>query len=77
MISQVIEVESINVETKSRVVRVDKEAAAINANKAQALRSKCEKDLAEAWSKQGYALKAFSKLWVSYISQHFLPSRLL
>nr|XP_019953955.1 PREDICTED: dynein heavy chain 12, axonemal-like [Paralichthys olivaceus] len=45
---KVIEKESVEVEAKSKVVRVDEEAATIKANAAQALKDECESDLAEA-----------------------------
>ncbi|KAK9514800.1 hypothetical protein VZT92_025488 [Zoarces viviparus] len=45
---KVIEVESVEVEAKSKVVRVDEEAATIKADAAQALKDECESDLAEA-----------------------------
>ncbi|KAG7262167.1 hypothetical protein CRUP_003829 [Coryphaenoides rupestris] len=45
---KVIEVESVEVEAKSKVVRVDEEAATLKANELQALKNECESDLAEA-----------------------------
>lgn len=65
MFFQVIEVESIEVEAKSRVVHVDEEAAAIKANEAQALKSECESDLAEALPALEAALTALDTLKVS------------
>lgn len=67
--------ESIEVEAKSRVVHVDEEAAAMKANEAQALKSECENDLAEALPALEAALTALDTLKVSYISQHIFPSR--
>ncbi|RVE70747.1 hypothetical protein OJAV_G00066880 [Oryzias javanicus] len=65
---EVIEVESIEVEAKSRVVHVDEEAAAIKANEAQALKSECESDLAEALPALEAALTALDTLKPSDIS---------
>ncbi|XP_075883238.1 dynein axonemal heavy chain 12 isoform X2 [Nelusetta ayraudi] len=45
---KVIAVESVEVEAKSKIVRVDEEAATIQASEAQALKDECESDLAEA-----------------------------
>uniref|UniRef100_H2M1P1 Dynein axonemal heavy chain 12 n=1 Tax=Oryzias latipes TaxID=8090 RepID=H2M1P1_ORYLA len=59
---EVIEVESIEVEAKSRVVHVDEEAAAMKANEAQALKSECENDLAEALPALEAALTALDTL---------------
>lgn len=62
---QVIEVESVEVEAKSKVVRVDEEAATIKANEAQALKNECESDLAEAIPALEAALSALNTLKVS------------
>ncbi|MEQ2250438.1 hypothetical protein ILYODFUR_000797 [Ilyodon furcidens] len=45
---KVIEKESVEVEAKSKIVRVDEEAATIKANEGQALKNECESQLAEA-----------------------------
>lgn len=62
---QVIEVESVEVEAKSKIVRVDEEAATIKANEAQALKNECESDLAEAIPALEAALSALDTLKVS------------
>ena len=62
---QVIEVESVEVEAKSKVVRVDEEAATIKANEAQALKNECESDLAEAIPALEAALSALNTLKAS------------
>ncbi|XP_049921653.1 dynein axonemal heavy chain 12 [Epinephelus moara] len=59
---KVIEVESVEVEAKSKVVRVDEEAATIKANEAQALKNECESDLAEAIPALEAALSALDTL---------------
>lgn len=59
-----IEVESVEVEAKSKVVRVDEEAATIKANEAQALKNECESDLAEAIPALEAALSALDTLKV-------------
>uniref|UniRef100_A0A8C9Y8Q9 Dynein axonemal heavy chain 12 n=1 Tax=Sander lucioperca TaxID=283035 RepID=A0A8C9Y8Q9_SANLU len=59
---KVIEVESVEVEAKSKVVRVDEEAATIKANAAQALKNECESDLAEAIPALEAALSALDTL---------------
>ncbi|XP_010788876.1 dynein heavy chain 12, axonemal [Notothenia coriiceps] len=59
---KVIEVESVQVEAKSKVVRVDEEAATIKANAAQALKNECESDLAEAIPALEAALSALNTL---------------
>ncbi|XP_041955531.1 dynein heavy chain 12, axonemal isoform X1 [Alosa sapidissima] len=59
---QVIEVESVQVEAKSKVVRVDEEAATLKANEAQALKNECESDLAEAIPALEAALSALDTL---------------
>ncbi|KAF7662821.1 hypothetical protein LDENG_00225550 [Lucifuga dentata] len=58
----VIEVESQEVEAKSKVVRVDEEAATLKANEAQALKDECESDLAEAIPALEAALSALDTL---------------
>uniref|UniRef100_A0A8C2XK45 Dynein axonemal heavy chain 3 n=1 Tax=Cyclopterus lumpus TaxID=8103 RepID=A0A8C2XK45_CYCLU len=60
--SQVIEVESVEVEAKSKVVRVDEEAATIKANEAEALKKECESDLADAIPALEDALSALDTL---------------
>lgn len=62
---QVIEVESVEVEAKSKVVRVDEEAATTKANEAQALKNECESDLVEAIPALEAALSALDTLKVS------------
>lgn len=52
-------------EAKSKVVRVDEEAATIKANEAQALKNECESDLAEAIPALEAALSALDTLKVS------------
>ncbi|XP_029291775.1 dynein heavy chain 12, axonemal [Cottoperca gobio] len=59
---KVIEVESVQVEAKSKVVRVDEEAATIKADEAQALKNECESDLAEAIPALEAALSALNTL---------------
>lgn len=66
---QVIEVESVEVEAKSKVVRVDEEAATQKANEAQDLKNECESDLAEAIPALEAALSALDTLKVSESSQ--------
>lgn len=65
-----IEVESVEVEAKSKVVRVDEEAATIKANEAQALKNECESDLAEAIPALEAALSALDTLKVSRLQLH-------
>ncbi len=62
-----IEVESVEVEAKSKVVRVDEEAATIKANEAQALKNECESDLAEAVTVLEAALSALDTLKVGTV----------
>uniref|UniRef100_A0A3B4Z7I9 Dynein axonemal heavy chain 12 n=1 Tax=Stegastes partitus TaxID=144197 RepID=A0A3B4Z7I9_9TELE len=59
---KVIEVESVEVEAKSKIVRVDEEAATVKANDAQALKNECESDLAEAIPALEAALSALDTL---------------
>uniref|UniRef100_G3NDR4 Dynein axonemal heavy chain 12 n=1 Tax=Gasterosteus aculeatus aculeatus TaxID=481459 RepID=G3NDR4_GASAC len=59
---KVIEVESVEVEAKSKVVRVDEEAATTKANEAQALKNECESDLVEAIPALEAALSALDTL---------------
>ncbi|KAJ8333348.1 hypothetical protein SKAU_G00422440 [Synaphobranchus kaupii] len=59
---KVIEVESVQVEAKSKLVRVDEEAATLKANEAQALKDECESDLAEAIPALEAALSALNTL---------------
>ncbi|XP_021325607.1 dynein axonemal heavy chain 12 isoform X2 [Danio rerio] len=61
-IMEVIEVESVEVEAKSKLVRVDEEAATLKANEAQALKNECESDLAEAIPALEAALSALDTL---------------
>ncbi|KAF4078180.1 hypothetical protein AMELA_G00196410 [Ameiurus melas] len=67
-IMKVIEVESVEVEAKSKVVRVDEEAATQKANEAQALKNECESDLAEAIPALEAALSALDTLKPSDIT---------
>ncbi|KAK3519072.1 hypothetical protein QTP70_016355, partial [Hemibagrus guttatus] len=67
-IMKVIEVESVEVEAKSKVVRVDEEAATQKANEAQALKNECESDLAEAIPALEAALSALNTLKPSDIT---------
>lgn len=60
-----IEVESVEVEAKSKVVRVDEEAATIKATEAQALKNECESELAEAIPALEAALSALNTLKVN------------
>lgn len=62
---QVIAVESVEVEAKSKVVRIDEEAATIQATEAQALKDECESDLAEAIPALEAAVSALDTLKVS------------
>lgn len=62
-----IEVESVEVEAKSKIVRVDEEAATLKANEAQALKNECENDLAEAIPALEAALSALDTLKVSIL----------
>jgi len=64
-------VESVQVEAKSKVVRVDEEAATIKANAAQALKNECESDLAEAIPALEAALSALNTLKVSSLQLFF------
>lgn len=64
---QVIEVESVEVEAKSKLVRVDEETATLKANEAQALKNECESDLAEAIPALEAALSALNTLKVNNI----------
>uniref|UniRef100_A0A674AUS2 Dynein axonemal heavy chain 12 n=1 Tax=Salmo trutta TaxID=8032 RepID=A0A674AUS2_SALTR len=59
---KVLAVESVQVEAKSKVVRVDEEAATLKANEAQALKNECESDLAEAIPALEMALSALDTL---------------
>uniref|UniRef100_A0A8C2FTF9 Dynein, axonemal, heavy chain 12 n=1 Tax=Cyprinus carpio TaxID=7962 RepID=A0A8C2FTF9_CYPCA len=61
-IMKVIEVESVEVEAKSKLVRVDEETATLKANEAQALKNECESDLAEAIPALEAALSALNTL---------------
>ena len=54
----------MQVEAKSKLVRVDEEAATIKANAAQALKDECESDLAEAIPALEAALSALDTLKV-------------
>ncbi|KAG7518207.1 dynein heavy chain 12, axonemal [Solea senegalensis] len=65
---KVIEVESLEVEAKSKVVRVDEEAATIKANEAKALKDDCESNLAEAIPALEAALSALDTLKPSDIT---------
>ncbi|XP_041655296.1 dynein heavy chain 12, axonemal [Cheilinus undulatus] len=65
---EVIEVESVEVEAKSKTVRVDEEAATIKADEAQALKNECESDLAEAIPALEAALSALDTLKPSDIT---------
>ncbi|XP_027026371.2 dynein axonemal heavy chain 12 [Tachysurus fulvidraco] len=67
-IMKIIEVESVEVEAKSKVVRVDEEAATQKASEAQALKNECESDLAEAIPALEAALSALDTLKPSDIS---------
>lgn len=62
-----IEVESVEVEAKSKLVRVDEETATLKANEAQALKNECESDLAEAIPALEAALSALNTLKVNNI----------
>lgn len=64
--------ESVEVEAKSKVVRVDEEAATIKANEAQALKNECESKLAEAIPSLEAALSALDTLKVSPLQLHCL-----
>jgi len=64
---QVIEEESVVVEAKSKVVRIDEEAASIKAGEAQALNDECESELAEAIPALEAALSALNTLKVSIL----------
>uniref|UniRef100_A0A7N6C1K8 Dynein axonemal heavy chain 12 n=1 Tax=Anabas testudineus TaxID=64144 RepID=A0A7N6C1K8_ANATE len=59
---------SVDVEAKSKVVRVDEEAATIKANEAQTLKNECESDLAEAIPALEAALSALDTLKPSDIT---------
>ncbi|XP_028312358.1 dynein heavy chain 12, axonemal [Gouania willdenowi] len=63
-----IEVESVEVEAKRKVVCADEEAATIKANEAQALKTECESDLAEAIPALEAALSALDTLKPSDIT---------
>ena len=62
-----IEEESVVVEAKSKVVRIDEEAASIKAGEAQALNDECESELAEAIPALEAALSALNTLKVSIL----------
>lgn len=55
----------MQVEAKSKVVRVDEEAATIKATEAQALKDECESELAEAIPALEAALSALNTLKVN------------
>lgn len=55
----------MEVEAKSKVVRVEEEAATQKANESQALKNECESDLAEAIPALEAALSALDTLKVS------------
>lgn len=57
--------ESLEVEAKSKVVRVDEEAATVKANEAKALKDDCESNLAAAIPALEAALSALDTLKVS------------
>ncbi|KAM9856226.1 dynein axonemal heavy chain 12 [Aulostomus maculatus] len=59
---KVIEEESVEVEAKSNVVRVDEKAASIKADEAQTLKNECERELAEATPALEEALSALDTL---------------
>ncbi|XP_015203470.2 dynein axonemal heavy chain 12 isoform X1 [Lepisosteus oculatus] len=65
---KIIEKESAEVQAKSKVVRVDEEAATLKANEAQALKDECESDLAEAIPALEAALSALDTLKPSDIT---------
>ncbi len=57
----------MEVEAKSKLVRVDEEAATLKANESQALKNECESDLAEAIPALEAALTALNTLKVNYV----------
>lgn len=57
----------MEVEAKSKLVRVDEETATLKANEAQALKNECESDLAEAIPALEAALTALNTLKVNYV----------
>lgn len=59
----------MEVEAKSKVVRVDEEAATIKADAAQGLKNECESDLAEAIPALEAALSALNTLKVGTHSE--------
>ena len=65
-----IEKESIEVEAKSKIVRIDEEAATIKAGEAQALKDECESDLAEAIPALEAALSALDTLKVEILNHN-------
>ncbi|XP_038127258.1 dynein heavy chain 12, axonemal [Cyprinodon tularosa] len=65
---KVIEEESVEVEAKSKVVRVDEEAATIKATEAQALKNECETKLAEVIPILEAAIAALDTLKPSDVS---------
>lgn len=69
-----IKVESVQVEAKSKVVRVDEEAATLKANEAQALKNECESELAEAIPALEAALSALDTLKVQAKLMYPYPS---
>ena len=71
---KVLEVESVQVEAKSKVVRVDEEAATLKANEAQALKNECERDLADAIPALEMALSDLDTLKVGNWYQMYLYS---
>nr|XP_061802869.1 dynein axonemal heavy chain 12-like [Nerophis lumbriciformis] len=58
----VIAVESVEVEAKSKLVRVEEEATAVQATKAQALKDECDSELAEAIPALEEAIAALNTL---------------
>lgn len=58
----------MEVEAKSKVVRVDEEAATIKATESQALKDECESELAEAIPALEAALSALNTLKVKQMS---------
>lgn len=71
-----IEEESVEVEAKSKVVRVDEEAATIKANEAQTLKNECESELAEAVPALEAAVAALDTLKVSALNLHLFLEHL-
>ncbi|EDL24717.1 mCG120479 [Mus musculus] len=77
--SQIIEVESAQVEAKRKFVKLDEEIASGKAEEAQALKNECESDLAEAIPALEAALSALDTLKesIGFATWGFIKNRML